>query len=725
MSRTLALLALLVACPGPHNDDTVDTDDSGSQHADDDGDGLTNAEEALHGCDPNDEDSDDDGILDGDEVAAGTDCAAPDSDGDGLCDGVRLDNDLDGIDPRDPCTLSEAWFDCDPLAVDTDGGGTDDATEGLIHGTRCNDPSDDEPTCADNLEWDLAEAGVPIGFTVEAPGQLASSTSAFSGAASGEISVSGTTPILVGITDPLLTADLGESCLFRAWVEDLDPNVRARIGARRVTQEPDGSFTPVSTTWGIFDSADGGWQEMATSFSCAPGPIQPVLEVRSISGAAASVRTDGWMVHAIDNTFASVIDGQTDAGAVQVAHGGNPVDLFGLLRSASTSSGSLYLSAPWVRVNSDRGVLVYTDGVHPSSTVPSPWSKAGTLPAPSGRLLAMMQTGANPGTNQYRCSWWEWSSSGSPSWVELIGGCTASGGSPARDRLEATFDFLGDLGSGWPSTFHFAVVEWGMGDGGALVPSQQIPSGNGDATLQRDELIGPLVRSDLFRLVAEPCAGLGDATACGVGAPAPDPCVERYGAGANLIAAGGFESGVYVPGLPSTLGQWGGAGASIEGANSCFGPVEGSKWLRYNTTEAFGPGDHDRADAIQLVDASALRGQTLRLHAELVRTLAGTDIDTFFGLEVRLIEGSPIGFPLAWSRGEGEVLVRHPAPTYEELDGPFARARPEVEFTVPGGSGEAYLAIAVFALENVENERSGAEFAGHWVDAVCLVPTSR
>ncbi len=61
----------------------------GTVFADDDGDGLTNPEEKLHGTDPNNPDSDGDGISDGDEVANGTDPLTPDaidSDGDGVLD---------------------------------------------------------------------------------------------------------------------------------------------------------------------------------------------------------------------------------------------------------------------------------------------------------------------------------------------------------------------------------------------------------------------------------------------------------------------------------------------------------------------------------------------------------------------------------------------------------------------------------------------------------------
>ncbi|MDH4471597.1 MAG: CotH kinase family protein [Fluviicola sp.] len=90
---------------------------------DQDGDGLTNAEEATEGTDPTNPDTDGDGINDGSEVTAST-------------------------DPLDPCDPPNATPGCN---IDTDGDGLLDTQETLI-GTDPNNPDTDGDGIADGVE---------------------------------------------------------------------------------------------------------------------------------------------------------------------------------------------------------------------------------------------------------------------------------------------------------------------------------------------------------------------------------------------------------------------------------------------------------------------------------------------------------------------------------------------------------------------------------------------
>jgi outer membrane protein OmpA-like peptidoglycan-associated protein len=92
---------------------------AGSGDRDDDGDGLTNAEEKALGTDPRNPDTDGDGLNDGEEVKTyRTDPKNPDTDGDGIADGMEV---------KDSHT--------DPTKADTDGDGLNDAEEWDTPGT--------------------------------------------------------------------------------------------------------------------------------------------------------------------------------------------------------------------------------------------------------------------------------------------------------------------------------------------------------------------------------------------------------------------------------------------------------------------------------------------------------------------------------------------------------------------------------------------------------------
>lgn len=105
---------------------------------DQDGDGLTNAQEGTAGTNPTNPDTDGDGINDGDEITNGTNpldpCSPPnatpacnvDTDGDGILDG------------------SEAQYGTDPNNPDTDGDGINDGDE-ITNGTDPLDSCDPNP----------------------------------------------------------------------------------------------------------------------------------------------------------------------------------------------------------------------------------------------------------------------------------------------------------------------------------------------------------------------------------------------------------------------------------------------------------------------------------------------------------------------------------------------------------------------------------------------------
>jgi hypothetical protein len=147
---------------------------SGTPAVDTDGDGLSDAEEAVRGTDPLDPDTDDDGLSDGAEVSThGTNPVQADTDGDGIADGeeveagadgfvtnpVQADTDDDGIADGEEVEAGADGFVTNPVQADTDGDGLSDGAE-VAQGSDPTDPADPSPVDTDGDGLSDAEEAV-------------------------------------------------------------------------------------------------------------------------------------------------------------------------------------------------------------------------------------------------------------------------------------------------------------------------------------------------------------------------------------------------------------------------------------------------------------------------------------------------------------------------------------------------------------------------------------
>lgn len=105
------LVCFSKACASQAPVDKVDSNPGSNPNADDDGDGLTNAEEAVLGTNPRDADTDHDYVDDKTESENQSDPLDPNKDGDKLIDGA------------------EYWSGTDSNVFDTDGNGVQDGDE--------------------------------------------------------------------------------------------------------------------------------------------------------------------------------------------------------------------------------------------------------------------------------------------------------------------------------------------------------------------------------------------------------------------------------------------------------------------------------------------------------------------------------------------------------------------------------------------------------------------
>ncbi len=129
---------------------------------DTDGDGLTDAEEAELGTDPNSADTDGDGLSDGEEVNDyDTDPTNADTDGDGLEDGPEVNSydtdptnaDTDGDGLEDGEEVNE--YRTDPTNTDSDGDGLNDYDEVMEHDTDPNNANTDGDGFTDSQEIEM------------------------------------------------------------------------------------------------------------------------------------------------------------------------------------------------------------------------------------------------------------------------------------------------------------------------------------------------------------------------------------------------------------------------------------------------------------------------------------------------------------------------------------------------------------------------------------------
>ncbi|MDZ7692511.1 MAG: OmpA family protein [Balneolaceae bacterium] len=129
---------------------------------DTDGDGLTDAEEAELGTDPNNADTDGDGLTDGDEVNKyKTDPLNPDTDDDGLTDGAEVNS--HNTDPNNPDSDGDGLEDgeevndyrTDPNNPDSDGDGLNDYEEVMEYNTDPNNANSDGDGFTDSQEIEM------------------------------------------------------------------------------------------------------------------------------------------------------------------------------------------------------------------------------------------------------------------------------------------------------------------------------------------------------------------------------------------------------------------------------------------------------------------------------------------------------------------------------------------------------------------------------------------
>jgi serine/threonine protein kinase len=240
---------------------------------DDDGDGLSNAQELTLGTNPANPDTDGDGLNDGDEVNIyGTNPKNLDSDGDTLTDGqevntyktspVNADTDGDGLKDGIEITLAT-----NPLKTDTDG-------DGLLDGVDPDPIHTSTPTPDLGATQQVFAAQTSAAQTAAASGTSAAQTAAVNATATAQMALTQTAQALMRILY-IYKTDLATAQDYESYIESNGIPVDLITESTAVTANlanykliivgPDtGNFSAWTTEpWGDPAGADAGYLDMS------------------------------------------------------------------------------------------------------------------------------------------------------------------------------------------------------------------------------------------------------------------------------------------------------------------------------------------------------------------------------------------------------------------------------------------------------------------------------
>jgi len=171
--------------------------------------------------------------------------------------------------------------------------------------------------------------------------------------------------------------------------------------------------------------------------------------------------------------------------------------------------------------------------------------------------------------------------------------------------------------------------------------------------------------------------------------------------------------------LPDASGYWRGDMSSITLGENGINPFEGVSMLRFDNTTRRGASAAVGAEVWQIIDMStyqaAIRAGNGSIDAgayfNRVGDSQGTAIDTLFSVGVFAYSGSMDTFPTQWAHSEiGSGQTNLVSDSSLE-----SWQRAGLSFILPEATD--FIVIRLSATENMFNDLSGTEVAGHYVDA--------
>jgi len=190
--------------------------------------------------------------------------------------------------------------------------------------------------------------------------------------------------------------------------------------------------------------------------------------------------------------------------------------------------------------------------------------------------------------------------------------------------------------------------------------------------------------------------------------------------GVNLLANSGFESAVTVGTQPVATGFWRGDSAYAVGTDQTIAPRTGAKMLRFQRTGLLPGAGFFSSQQWQLIDVSGLAANIdagkvqVDASAWFNRVAGDAETDTRFDIRVLTYTGTPAGFP-----------ADYPTPIDATADIVYTTGdlwqQASLTNTLPAGT--RYVAVEIYAFEDIFDDAADPEFDGHYADDLSLVLT--
>ena len=188
----------------------------------------------------------------------------------------------------------------------------------------------------------------------------------------------------------------------------------------------------------------------------------------------------------------------------------------------------------------------------------------------------------------------------------------------------------------------------------------------------------------------------------------------------NLVANSKFQNGETIDtGLPTVFRVWAGDTTSLVEAENGITPFKGRRMLRFDKTFFTVPTERD-SSVWQLIEVSRFSNLTARgrlsvsASARFNRVDQGSTTDTEFVIEVQAFGGVPATFPFDVNNN----FVANARATFNSDSDTATWESLGVELVLPAGT--QYIGVALSAVEDVVNDSSPPEFAGHFADDVVV-----